>query len=259
MTAPRPPADPAAHASHDVVLLAALADRTAEALTPAERRVAESNLASCPTCATIHADLVALATAAPTAAVPARPRDLRLTPAEAARLRPAAWRRWVATIGTARDGFTRPLAIGLTTFGLVGILVGTVPSILFSGSAGAALAPVGQAEATAGPAASAAAAAPAPAPGASAAAPASTEALAQETPPASVDAGGGVFAGGDEGDGAAANTPAPPAEAGNPSDAARTAIRDESAGWLVILGGVLLIAGLGLFALRWSARRLGDG
>jgi HAMP domain-containing protein len=40
-----------------------------------------------------------------------------------------------------------------------------------------------------------------------------------------------------------------------------SAIGDDSSGrsTLAVLAATLLIAGLGLFALRWSARRLGDG
>ena len=84
---------------------------------------------------------MALAAAVPTAALPARPRDYTLSDADAARLRPAGWRRWLAAIGTSRDAVTRPLAVGLTTLGLAGLLVATVPGALPSaGSAGAAAA-----------------------------------------------------------------------------------------------------------------------
>ena len=44
-------------------------------------------------------------------------------------------RRLLRSIGSARDTVTRPLAIGLTTFGLVGVLVGTVPGALTLGDA----------------------------------------------------------------------------------------------------------------------------
>ena len=60
-------------------------------------------------------------------------------------------------------------------------------------------------------------------------------------PAESVD--GGVFSG---------------AEPGVTDIAGDLAIRDDATGLsvLFVLGGVLLIAGLGLFGLRWSARRL---
>ncbi len=52
---------------------------------------------------------------------------------------------------------------------------------------------------------------------------------------------------------------------GNPDEVAPdvtggvdAALRDDTSGFsvLFVVGGALLIAGLGLFALRWSARRL---
>ena len=59
---------------------------------------------------------------------PSRPRDFHLTPAEARRLRPGGFRAVLAAIGSTRDAFSKPLAVGLTTLGLVGLLVGTMPS-----------------------------------------------------------------------------------------------------------------------------------
>ena len=102
---------------------------TGRSAPPSERR-AEALVAGCSLCAQLHADLVALGAAARAMPTPARPRDYVLTPADAARLRPSGWRRVVAAFGTARDGFSRPLAVGLTTLGLAGLLVTTVPSIL---------------------------------------------------------------------------------------------------------------------------------
>src|SRR5206468_4581458 len=124
MTDPR---TTAAHASHDPILVAALSDRS---LTATERAVAEALVAGCSRCAELHADLVALGAAARAMPTPARPRDYLLTPADAVRLRPTGWRRVVGAFGTARDGFSRPLAVGLTTLGLAGLLVTTVPTIL---------------------------------------------------------------------------------------------------------------------------------
>ena len=133
MTDRRHPAPPADHAAHDLLLVAAAADRNGQ--LPAA-------LADCPDCRALHADLVALAAAVPHAALPARPRAYPLSPADAARLRPAGWRRWLAAIGTSRDAVTRPLALGLTTLGIAGLLVATVPGALpFAASSGAAPAP----------------------------------------------------------------------------------------------------------------------
>jgi len=130
MTDPRRSAPPAGHAAHDPLLVAAAADRAGR--LPAA-------LADCPDCRALHADLLALAAAVPHAALPARPRAYLLTPADAAGLRPAGWRRWLAAIGTSRDAVTRPLALGLTTLGIAGLLVATVPGALpFAGSASSA-------------------------------------------------------------------------------------------------------------------------
>src|SRR5688500_16511739 len=83
---------PTPHDRHDTLLVAALAARD---LTGADRDLASDLIASCTDCAALHDDLIAIARA--TAVVPppigTTPRDFRLTPADAARLRPSAWRR----------------------------------------------------------------------------------------------------------------------------------------------------------------------
>jgi len=117
----------ASHATHDPILVSSLVDHD---LVAAERDAAEALVAACTLCATLHADLVALSAATRAMPTPARPRDYTLTPEAAAGLRPSGWRRWIATFGTSRDMFSRPLAVGLTTLGLAGLLVATVPSIL---------------------------------------------------------------------------------------------------------------------------------
>ena len=124
-----PPPRSAAHADHDPLLVAAAVDRGAH-LPPA--------LAACPDCAALHAELVTLAAAVPSAALPARPRTYTLSQADADRLRAPAWRRWLGSIGTSRDAITRPLALGFTTIGLAGLLVATVPGALSSGGAAGA-------------------------------------------------------------------------------------------------------------------------
>ena len=66
-----------------------------------------------------------------------RPRDFRLTPEQAARLRPAGWRRFV---GRASPGRGSPSAsrsgVGLATLGLAGLLIGNV-SLSFGDAASA--------------------------------------------------------------------------------------------------------------------------
>lgn len=234
---------PAAHAAHDLSNVAALAAR-ADDLDDATTASARRQVAECTACADVLADLLTLQTVLPTTSTPARTRDFRLTPTDAARLRRTGWRRLLGFFGSARDGFSRPLAIGFTTLGLAGLLVASVPT-LYMGAGGAAsapsevLAPVGNALPAASAAPSAAASMEAY----------SSERIGMEAPagaggaePAeSVD--GGVFSG---------------AEPGVTDIAGDLAIRDDATGLsvLFVLGGVLLIAGLGLFGLRWSARRL---
>ncbi len=69
-----------------------------------------------------------------------------------------------------------------------------------------------------------------------------------------------MFSGADEGDAAKSAEPGSRTDSGDaPIDA--LAIRDDASGLstLIVVAGILLIIGLGLFGLRWTARRLGDG
>lgn len=246
MTEPIQPAITPEHAIHDPMWMAALASRDAD-LSPQERTRAQAALDSCAACTDLFADLVAVSTALPTAATPSRPRDFTLTPADAARLRPRGLRRWFAAIGSARDGVSFPLALGLTTMGIAGLLVATVPTLLSSGAAtpmelstvGAPVDPRvgagGAAPGTSG--AAAASAAPAQA----------TDVYAATDVPEI--AGEGAFTG-DDGDASI--------ERQDAKAAAEAAIRDDRTGMsaLVVLAGTFLVMGLGLFMLRWSARRL---
>jgi len=136
------------HDRHDPLLVAALA---AGDLAGTDRDHATDLIASCPDCATLHDDLVAIARA--TASVPppiaVRPRDYRLSPKDAARLRPAGWRRFAGVLAGPRLAFTKPLGIGLTTIGLAGLLLANVSLNLSLGASGAA-APAPPAPAAAG-------------------------------------------------------------------------------------------------------------
>ena len=253
------------HAAHDRLLIANLVDRS---VSDAERARGEDQLAACRDCTLLYQDLVALSAATRALPVLARTRDFTLTNADADRLRVRGWRRVLAAFGSSRDVFTRPLAMGLTTLGLAGLLVATISGALtgaFSGSASSAEQQstveaardaaggvvanpesimVGEAPAApplasdAGPAI----AAPAPSPTASAAAaaaPAMPEALAPDGA-ASQTVG--------ESDPAAADeyrTKSLDAEPAAPSP-------------MIVVASLLLLVGLGLFALRWTARRFGD-
>jgi hypothetical protein len=249
MPASRPTAT-ASHAAHDLALMAALQDRdSAAALRPAELEMARAQLDACAECAALHHDLGQLVGGLRTSITPSRPRDFRLTAADAKRLQPGGLRGFLRTIGSARDGLSRPLAIGLTTLGLVGVLVGTIPGGMSLGGATAGEdSAVGQ---QAAPAPSAAADAPA----AGEAVPNRTNTLemATDEPVDTMQADGYVFNGsegfatdGDQRQAAQAT-------------AEEASLRDDPSGVsaMVVIGGTMLIIGLGLFALRWSARRLG--
>lgn len=109
------------HERHDQEVVAAAADRGGRAA---------GVVAACNDCLTLLSDLRALAVAMPWSAIPGRPRDYRLTMEDAARLRRRGWRRIVAALGSGRDAVTRPLALSLTTLGLIGLLLGSMPAAM---------------------------------------------------------------------------------------------------------------------------------
>ena len=94
-----------------------------------ERDAAATLASTCPGCASLLADLALLRAA--TAALPARPRmrDFRLTDADAARLRPSAWKSLVRWLAAPRST-VRPLAGGLAALGIAGLLLTTTPGLL---------------------------------------------------------------------------------------------------------------------------------
>jgi hypothetical protein len=273
------------HGTHDTLLVASLADHS---LPDGERTAAEALIASCRDCADLHADLVALRAATLAMPTPPRPRDYTLTADEASRLQPRGWRRLVSAFGTTRDAFSRPLAVGLTTLGLAGLLVASLPSILTGGATSA----TGSLSGAEGPAP---AAAPYPPPGTNAeaangsGAPA-VPAAAAPSGAKSVDAGGptaspglvavpgsspgGAFgisqqdlnsfgparSSGDTAGMAGAASPTPGRLAGLDSSGQQAeAAAQFAVPPLVAVSVAFLLVGLGLFAIRWGARRLGDG
>lgn len=255
------------HDAHDRLLIANLVDRSVD---EAERARAEELLAACRECEQLYDDLVALSAATRAMAVPARPRDFSLTAADAERLRVRGWKRLLGAIGSSRDVFSRPLALGLTTLGLAGLMVATVPSFFMGGAASgpnlmsteqavgdtaAGAAPPGVQMAPEAPAASAAsgpaaAAAPSSAPSAAA------EAMPQASDSTSTERlgdDGQLFFGSE-------TSPVP----GEPDGRDANALNASSEGPItrmttIVVAGLLLIIGLLLFGLRWTARRLGDG
>lgn len=275
MTAPSPASD---HASHDTILIASLADHS---LPAGERAAAEAIVATCSQCADLQADLLALRAATRAMPTPARPADYTLTESAAARLRSGGWRRFVAILGTSRDALSRPLAIGLTTLGLAGLLVSAAPSLMI-GSASSSAAPttvaapaggaaaengdgstrLGAAAVPAASAAAAAAASAAPAPGGIYGSAVDQSAAPPFVPPQAAIADGAT----QPPDTAADTNGTPKAQGGTsggvarePDDTSDLLAAQEIGGIspLPVLSVAFLVAGLALFAMRWTARRFG--
>src|SRR5439155_24610588 len=112
------------HDRHDRFLIAALAadDLSGQALSDAHDLIE-----GCPACAALLADLRAIARA--TAALPQIPRtlDFQLSPEVADRLGARGWRGIVVRIADSRFGAARPIAVGLTSLGLVFAIAGSIP------------------------------------------------------------------------------------------------------------------------------------
>ena len=268
---------PHTHPDRDDTLVARLA---ADDIAPGSRddTLARARIADCPACAELHADLQAIVAATADLPAPRRTRDFQLTDADAARLRRTGWRDVLARLGSPSFAFTRPLAAGLATLGIAGLLLATVPfTFLAAGSASAPEALPGTngttsqagggAPATASPGFTAAPAgpdlvasgAPNPPPAGSSPAP-----VANGTPLAAPSPGTGVSGGTttdstkDGGPLYLSASPSARDAAGTPPEVGHGA----SAGGggpsaLVVLSLAMLAAGLGLGGLRFVARRLG--
>jgi hypothetical protein len=243
----------ASHAEHDPLLIAAF---SAGDLGAADREQAELLVSSCTECALLEADLRAIASATVALPKPVRQRDFSLSAEDAARLRKSGWRGFVRTLAGPRSAALKPLATGLTTLGIAGLLLAALPAIQLGSSAG-----------------SPGAAAPAAASSGSEADsdtnyffPAPTSVLgrvgveaAESAPPRDNIPGFRPAAsplevdraGGDEGP--AVPDKAPP---GQPVIAAPIGPAPSP---LAVLSGAFLALGLFLFGIRWTARRLSDG
>jgi len=235
---------PASHAEHDLLLVAAFA---AGDLGEADRERAELLASTCAECALLAADLRAIATA--TAALPprTRPRDFALRPEDASRLQGRGWRRLLGLLAGPRAAALRPLATGLTTLGIAGLLLAALPPIQLGGAASAPTGVLAPAAAPSGAERDSADASGTPAP---TAAPGrldwySARSGAPNASPLAVDT-----AGGDDPPGVPDQaTPAQP-------EVTVPVVRGPSP--LAVLSGAFLALGLGLFGLRWTARRLTD-
>lgn len=270
---------PTIHAAHDPELISAAVDPTLEG---PERLMADAWLATCATCAELHADLLAIASAQLALPTPARRRDFQLTPADAHRLRPRGFQAILAAIGSSRDAFSKPLAVGLTTLGLAGLLVVTVPSLGLGGTTSLILSTVGgpvnaydiaksgdpdAISETAGDGTvfggqdNTPSAAPSTA---AAAAPEFTAAASAAASAAPLPDAAGPIAQSASPREAAASLAPDTASGGDPTigtngttdESLRLSSEVEGPSSLLIASVVLLAAGIGLFAARWGARRL---
>lgn len=133
----KPSAD---HARHDRLLVVRYLDLDNDLLA-SEVSQARALLASCPDCAALATELQLISDATSRMALPARPRDFRLTPQQAASLRPSAFRRFLENAGSAfRFEFLRPLAGVAVAIGLLLAVVGALPLTHAAGTAGLAAA-----------------------------------------------------------------------------------------------------------------------
>lgn len=235
---------PASHAEHDPLLVAAFA---AGDLGEADRQAAELLASTCADCALLAGDLRAIATA--TAALPprTRPREFALSPQDAARLQGRGWRRLLGLLAGPRSAALRPLATGLTTLGIAGLLLAALPPIQLGGAAAAPAGEIAPAAAPSGIERDSADGSAAPAQ----AAPSgrldwySAQSAAPNASPLAVDTAGGEDA------------PVVPDQAA-PAQPEVTVPVVRGPSPLALLSGGLLVLGLGLFGLRWMARRLTD-
>jgi hypothetical protein len=216
------------HLAHDSILIASLAEADPSDSNPARAR---DQVEACPDCAALQADLLALAAA--THALPAtqRPRDFRLTAADAERLQRRGWRSILHRLAGPRFAIAQPLGAVLATLGLAGFLLVSAPALQPNAVTSERLSGAG---------------APSSAGGDRDAQSQGGKMPDQAPYPTVVDQGGpasGPGSGGQEAFDAAGTGDGPPRS----PDAT-----------LVILSGSFGIAGLGLLGLRWTARRI-DG
>jgi hypothetical protein len=125
---------PTSHAGHDPLAVAAYAAGDA---TGNELDAALAQVAACEACAVLHHDLRAIALALPALPAPSRTRDFRLTPEQAASLRPSGWRRLLAPLAGPKFAFAGPLGTGLATLGVAGFLLAGAMGMPLAGSASA--------------------------------------------------------------------------------------------------------------------------
>jgi hypothetical protein len=224
------PAASDGHEGHDALLIAAY---TAGDLEEDDLQRAVTMIARCDDCSALAADLGSIASA--TASLPAarRSRDFTITPEQAADLRKGGWRGVLSGLTSPRSVFAPRLAGALTTLGVAGLLLASLPGM--TPQAGGEVQVMGQ--------------------------PADRNAIVQEAspapqggqaPPGEYDQQRPGFV--EDGTGTRNDTAAEPkAGEGVHPDAARMEATDQGRLLLVALSSALLAAGLGIFALRRTA------
>jgi len=240
---------PDRHTDHDASVIAAFA---AGDLAGPELERATALVADCAACATLRDDLVAIATAVHALPAPRRTRDYRLTDAQAARLRPAGWRGALAAFAAPRFRLAAPLGTTMATLGVAGLLLASLPaSVPLGAMSGPAKSEATDQTTLMQRSSDAPPANPAPVPSAAA---------ASATADTAGEAGGNNLAGGspssvEPGSDGGDTGGAQPAETPSTRDVAALAVRaaDET---VTIVAGLLVVLGLALIALRWTARRL---
>ena len=111
------------HAQHDRWLVVRAASHDTD-LTAAETADARALLARCGECAVLAADISTITRATAESIAPARPRDFRLTPAQAAGARGGVMERLGRWLASPRGAVVRPLAGATLAIGIVLVAVG---------------------------------------------------------------------------------------------------------------------------------------
>jgi hypothetical protein len=249
------------HPQHDLELVAAYAAGEASA-SDLER--AERLLDACDLCVGVARELRAITFALqelPAASsmtnLPVAPRDFRLTPEQAASLRPTTMRgpiapvvRWSDRLLGAIGAFGRPVGASLATLGIVGLLVGAGSLGGFGAAGSATSAPAAPQAALAAPTM---AGAPADDGGAAGNVPAATTSAGEGTG-FGAESSGGIrsVGGGRTGATSAAGStsaPASTAKAAASANPSSVSAGPNLAGWLFLTSAAALVGGIGLIVI----------
>jgi hypothetical protein len=123
------------HARHDRWLVVRFASH--DQLDAAESAAVRSQLGTCAACVALVDDIATIARATAMSRTPARPRDFRLTPEQAAARPESFLRRLFAQLASPRGAFVRPLAGAALAIGLVLVVASTsLPGMGTSAPAG---------------------------------------------------------------------------------------------------------------------------